>query len=143
MSELNPNYPVMEMAISLVDHAPLESGHERVLAGDIIAVRYPDIGIGLKEAKAFLWIRVEGLEEHELRLLDRSIKGFDKRRYCIPLEKIKEIRPSFDVDLAMDENIIYQPFLTIDYETDYCFILEEPPFQISGLVYDKLTGEYL
>ena len=62
MSELNLNYPVMEIAINLVNYASLDSGHERALMGDIVAVRKPNTGVGRKEVENYLWMRVEGLE---------------------------------------------------------------------------------
>ena len=151
MSDLDPNYPIMEIAISLVSYASLPSGHERVIEGDIVAVRYPDTGVGRKEIEEFMWMRVEGLEESEFsKLTDYVIDStsqivYDKRRYSIPLEKIYEIDPDFDIDLALKEDRIYQPFLLVDYDEDYSFILEDGqlPFQVSGLVYDKVIGDYL
>ena len=151
MSFLNPNYPTMEIAISLVDYAPLASGHERVLVGDIIAVRKPDYGIGTKELENFLWLRVEGLEEDEFSKLTDNISDstsniiYDKRRYCIPLEKLYELEPTFDIDLATTAGSIYQPFLFVDYESDYSFIMENTqlPFQVFGLIYDKVIGDYI
>lgn len=148
MSDINPNYPVMEIAVSLISYSPLESGHERIIEGDIVAIRRPNIGVGIQEAINFLWLRIEGLEESEFYRLTDSIttsaSDFDKRRYCIPLEKLEEIDNEFDVDLALISDLIYQPFLTLD-EDDYTFILEDGhlPLQVSGLVFDKVTGEYL
>jgi len=151
MGVLNPNYPVMEIAISLVSYAPLASGSERILTGDIAAVRHPDIGVGRKEVEEYMWLRVEGLEEGEFYGLTELIEDstseiiYDKRRYCIPLEKILEVVPNFDIDLALDDDRIYQPFLLVDYDEDYTFVLEDCclPLQISGLIYDKLIGDYL
>jgi hypothetical protein len=150
MSETNINYPVMEIAISLVSYAPLSSGHERVIQGDIVAIRKPYIGIGTKEATNFLWLRVEGLEESEFYRLTDSISDstseivYDKRRYYIPLERLQEIDQEFDLELALTPDSIYQPFLILDEDT-YTFILEDghQPFQVSGLIYDRVTGDYL
>ncbi len=148
MSELNQNYPVMEIAISLISYDSLDSGHERIIEGDIVAVRKPNVGAGRKEVRNFLWLRVEGLEESEFSKLTDGISTsagkFDKRRYCIPLEKLVEINPDFDVELALTEGLMYQPFLNCDDET-YTFVLEDGhlPFEISGLVYDKVIGDYL
>jgi len=152
MSELDPNYPVMEIAISLVAYAPLASGHERVIEGDIAAVRKPNEGIGREEAKHYMWMRVEGLEESEFaKLTDYIVDStsniiYDKRRYCIPLEKLYEADPEFDIDLALEEDHIYQPFLVVDYDDrTFEFLLEDGhlPFQVSGLIYDKVIGDYL
>lgn len=151
MSLLDPNYPVKEIAISLFSYAPLSSGHERVIEGDIVAVRDPDIGVGRKEVEEFLWLRVEGLEESEFDRLTDYVQDstsdivYDKRRYCIPLERLIEADPEFDINLATDDDRIYQPFLLVDYDTDYSFVLEDGhlPFQVSGLIYDKTIGDYL
>ena len=150
MSEINQNYPVMEIAISLVDYNELETGHERALMGDIIDVRKPDTGVGRKEVEEYLWLRVEGLEESEFYKLTESVVTsagieYDKRRYTIPLEKLEELDPEFDINLALDDDRIYQPFLLVDYESDYTFVLEDGhlPFQTSGLIFDKETQEYL
>lgn len=149
MSFLNPNYPVMEIAISLVDYAPLSSNHERVLVGDVVGIGKPSYGIGLKEIDNFLWLRVEGLEEAEFPKLTSSISTsagtYDKRRYCIPLAKLLELDPTFDVDLAIQAGSKYQPFLFVDDEGDYSFIMENgvQPFEVSGLIYDKAIGDYL
>jgi len=150
MSELDPNYPVKEIAISLISYAPLQSGHERIIEGDIVAVRDPNIGVGRKEVEEFLWLRVEGLESSEFDRLTDNIQSstgenYDKRRYTIPLEKFEELDTEFDINLALDDDRIYQPFLLVDYDTDYTFVLEDGhlPFQVSGLIYDKVTGEYL
>ena len=150
MSELDPNYPVKEIAISLISYAPLQSGHERIIEGDIVAVRDPNIGVGRKEVEEFLWLRVEGLESSEFDRLTDNIQSstgenYDKRRYTIPLEKFEELDTEFDINLALDDDRIYQPFLLVDYETDYTFVLEDGnlPFQVSGLIYDKTIGDYL
>jgi len=151
MSLLDPNYPVKEIAISLVSYAPLSSGHERSIEGDIIAVRTPNVGVGREEVENYLWLRVEGLEESEFDRLTDTIEDstsdivYDKRRYTIPLERLVEADPGFDINLALDDDRIYQPFLLVDYDTDYTFVLEDGhlPFQVSGLIYDKVTGEYL
>ena len=144
MSQLNINYPTMEIAICLVDFAPLVSGHERGLVGDIIAVRKPHYGIGTKELDGFMWLRVEGLEEAEFSKLTNAISSHDKRRYCIPLEKLFELDPNFDIDLAKQSGSNYQPFLFVDDESDYSFILEQyKPFNVFGLIYDKVTGDYI
>jgi hypothetical protein len=97
-------------------------------------------------------MRVEGLEEHEFFKLTDCIEDstsnivYDKRRYSIPLEKIYEIAPDFDVDAALEDKHIYQPFLFVDYDDrSFEFVLEDDhqPFQVNGLVYDKVIGDYL
>ena len=142
MGYTNPNYPIFEIALSLEDSAPHTGGtKERKLAGDIVAIRRPAQAIGIKEAKTYLWLRVQGLEENNMARLTDSIEGFDKRRYCIPLERLKEIVPTFDITKALDPNVTYQPFLILD-EEDYRFLGSEQPFEIEDILFDKQTGKY-
>ena len=142
MGYTNPNHPIFELALSLENCAPHTGGtKERKLAGDIVAIRRPAQAIGTKEAKTYLWLRVQGLEENDMARLTDSIEGFDKRRYCIPLERLKEIVPTFDIAKAMDPNVIYQPFLILD-EEDFKFLGSEQPFEIEDILFDKQTGKY-
>jgi hypothetical protein len=46
MGQTHRKYPVWEVAILCRTNAPLASGHERAVEGDIIAVRPPAQGIG-------------------------------------------------------------------------------------------------
>ena len=110
----------------------------------------PGQGVGLKEAKRYLWLRIEGLDTRaEYDVLAESIyepdeegTRYDKRQYCIPLAKIKELDSSFDLDKARDTDDLYQPYLVVDGDT-YEFVTSELPFQVSGLVFNKETGLYL
>ena len=142
MSFLNFNYPEMEIALSTVSEAPLDSGHERKLAGDIVGIREPDIGAGLRELKRYLWLRVEGLEENEWDVLASQIKGFDKRRFCIELNRLKQFNVNFDPEQAKDITKIYQPFIPVDEETGL-WLIHPTPINILGLIYDKVHGIYL
>lgn len=141
MGQTDPKYPIFEVAISCEDCAPHVS--ERKLAGDIIAVRRPGMEIGSGEDKRFLWLRLEGLEENEMAQLVASITGFDKRRYSIPLDRLKVLWPSFDMNRALDPNDSYQPFILIDGDGPHWFLDITPAFSVHGLVYDKILGDYL
>ena len=156
MGYTNPNYPVMEIAINTENHAP-NGENERSLEGDIIAVRKPLDYIGTKEANTFLWLLVEGLEENEIARLneifyepfsadgsfsDENKVKYDKRRFCIPLERLKQIVPTFDEIKARDRNLVYQPFLPVDEDTGY-FITKAKPLNVHGLIFDKQLGKYL
>lgn len=147
MGETNAVYPVCELALSLESCTPLAGGHERKLAGDIIACRVPGSGIGTAEAHSYLWLRVEGLEENVCaRLTDRVEEGgaaFDKRRYCIPLERLQAVVPTFDIARALDPLDLYQPFLVVDEDGPYTFLTMTPPLAAEGLIFDKVTGAYL
>ena len=150
MSYTNRIYISIEVALSLENAPDNASGTERKKIGDIVAIRKPHFVIGRLEAKPYVWLRLEGIEEVELHAIqsrlyegnDPEKEGYDKARYCIPLHRIKAVFPSFDIDRALDLTDIYQPFLTID-EDGFKYLTEIPPFQISGLVFDKSTGEYL
>ena len=151
MSETNPSYPTMELAISCETMIDLESGHERKKPGDIIVVREAGSYIGRREMARYIWLRVEGLEENEfpaLMQMEVDPEGsdplaiYDKRRYCIPFSKLAEIDPDFDADRAADPSDVYQPYLVVDAETGL-YLIQGTPFDVSGLVYDKHTGEYL
>lgn len=146
MGQTNRVYPVVEVALSCTAHAPLDSGHERKLTGDIIAVRPPNMGIGLMEGHRYLWLRLDSWEEEQTGQLTMSVQegdvAYEKRRYQIPLERLKAIVPAFDVDRALDPTDPYQPFLSVDLETGL-FLSAAPPLDIHGLVLDVVTGEYL
>lgn len=143
-------YPVVEIAISTEDAANLASGHERKKIGDIITVRGLGNGLGLKEAHGYLWLRVEGFTKAYfdtlnvwLRETDR-FKIFDKRRFWIPFSAIRDQFPAFDSTLAVDLNVIYQPFLPLDTETFmYLEEAEQPPLHVSGLIKDRQTGMFI
>lgn len=141
MAETIRRYPTVEIALSLQDMAPLASGHERKQVGDIIDVRKVSSVVGLQEMHKYLWLRVSGLEESDFSL-NVGIEGFDKRRYCIPLERLQTIAPDFNIEDALDTSTIYQPFILTDKETGL-FMANGPVFDVHGLVFDKVTGEYL
>lgn len=143
MPETYRDYPVMEAAISLVDASPLASGAERVLLGDIVAIRHPRREIGTQERKRFLWLRLYGLDSNELdRLHDRMSLdvdvSYDKRRYAVRLDRL----PGLNMTRALDLNDTYQPFLPVDEDTGQV-LAEAAPFAVWGLVYDKAAGAFL
>lgn len=148
MGETTPRYPVMEIALSLVNSTD-EGDHERKKEGDIIECRRIGVGgVGRLETKTRLWLRVEGLEENEYGKFELVVVDpdepavYDKRRYSIHLADLKLLYPALDLSRCRDVDDIYQPFLTLDGD-DYTFLTEENPFEVSGLVYDKQIGDYL
>lgn len=151
MGETNPNYPTMEIALSMENAPDNISGAERKKLGDIIAIRAPGNACGIQEAKRYLWLRIEGLEENEFAAFIQQVfeptdpetgLAFDKRRYCIPLGRLQTIYPALDQVRARDPDDFYQPFIMVDSE-DFSFVAADPPFQVSGLIFDKATGDYL
>ncbi len=149
-------WPVVEVAVLTVNRPDIPAS-ERACVGDIIAVRNPHYVIGTKETKDYIWLRIEGLEETDLWKLDgpafddktlylgwfeEKRKRYEKRRYCIPLRTLKEYFPDFDIDRAKNPNDIYQPFMILD-EDNLTYLAPRKPFRVEGLVFDKVTGNYL
>ena len=144
MGQTNPNYTVFEIAISCEYGGVHTNGlKERKTVGDIIAVRRPNTAIGRLEMSGYIWLRVEGLEENEMARLKDPIDGHDKRRYCIPLDRLLAIAPAFNISRAKDLNDKYQPFLGVDEEPPYRFIYGHRPLNVHGLIFDKQTGRYI
>lgn len=146
------DYPAAEIAIALWSLLP-----ERLQEGDITAVRKPQIGIGLKEASRFLWLLVEGPEYIEYAGLKEKVTEpidptrlyedqvyikYDKRRYCIPLERLKIVFPALDLARCRDLDDEYQPFYTLDEES-HLWLIDSTPLAIEGLIFDKAIGAYL
>ena len=120
MGQTNPNYPVMQMIVSILNNRSLASGHERTQEGDIISVR--KLGrpaMGFKEIHDYLWLYVQGLEENKWTALARELYDpvseeeegvpphFDKRRFCVPLARLKRVVPSLDLARVRDRADIY------------------------------------
>jgi len=151
MGVTNPNYPTMEIAISMINAPDNPSGDERMKLGDIIAIRKPVDFIGIKESKLFLWLHIEGLEENAFAVFTQQVfeptdpetgLRYDKRRYCIPIGRLQVLYPALNQVRARDPDDFYQPFLTIDSE-DFEIISADSPYEVSGLVFDKAIGDYL
>lgn len=143
----------MEVAIALESLAD-DAGGERKKEGDIIVVRPIGEGIGETETKRYLWLRIEGLfnrAEYDVLALPivvhdpidpAIITEYDKRRYNIPLAKLQTFDATFDIDRARDSLDFYQPYMIIDQET-FQYLTVDPPFNVSGLIFDKSTGTYI
>lgn len=151
-------YFVMEVAIRAWSYSD-DTGGERLKEGDIVVCRTVGTGIGLKEAHGYLWLRMEGLEHFQCgRLQDPfddkpdgaddndfpDLGWWDKRRFCIPLERLKIFCPALDLAKVRDRTLKYQPFLPID-EDDfrYTFSAEKRVLPMTGLVFDKRLQRYI
>ena len=102
----------------LVQDYPDNQESERAKEGDIVGIRRDDApAVGLKENSNLLWMRIDGEDSSFIgRLADLNKEGvnrFDKRQYCIPLKRIKEIYPWVDLNRIRDPNDIYQPFMEV------------------------------
>jgi len=135
---------VCEVAILVKDYPESHRANE----GDIITVRAPRGCIGRKERSSFLWLHVEGKTAD-----DRHLKGCDrvnetdmlpraKRRYSIPLARLKNLDPDLDLDRVRDTTDEYQPYLTIDKVTGECKPIGDL-FLMTDIVFDKLKGDYV
>jgi len=153
MGQTNQKYPVFEAALSLEDAAAHTSGtKERKQVGDIIGIRKPLGYVGSGEMHRYLWLWLEGLEENEMaRLTDplsadplnEDSQHFDKRRYAIPLERLKSVVPSFNIARALDVADMYQPFLMPDLESPFRHLTSPRPLNANGLVFDKLIMRFI
>ena len=145
MGQILKVYPIRQLEV-FCGHYQDTLDNERLKLGDIIVARPPKNYIGFGQMYRSIWIPVEGLEEGEMNQLESRIVedgvNFDKRRYCVPLLRLKEIVPSFKVNRALDSTDLYQPFLTLDEETGIIFRVD-PPLEAQGLIWDKARGVYL
>ena len=133
---------IREIAISLFN------SHGGIEEGDVLECRAPTAGIGGLEAKGVLWFRADISEAlaHALKspLLDSNGIKLMKRRYSIPLEKIAEIDPAFDVVKARDLDNAYQPYLPLG--EGMLFTDPDPDtfaLETLSIVWDKDTGVYI
>lgn len=148
MGQTNKTYPVMEIALSCEYGGTHTNGtKERKCVGDIIAVRKPGLGIGSAEMSRYLWMWLEGLDDDAMSALDSMMiiadVIYDKRRYVIPFERIAAIVPSFNVSRALDLLDKYQPFRGVDEEPPFRFVRDSRPFNVHGLVFDKLIRRFI
>jgi hypothetical protein len=111
----------VEIALAVRSRSP-NAGGDHVQEGDIVAVRRPGEGIGRLEQRAFIWLRVDGVDLGEaqtwvegntegLPSADPAAITYEKRRYCIPLARLKQLLPSLDLARVRDRADPYQPFL--------------------------------
>ena len=140
-----------EVALSMEYGGVLASGHERKQIGDILTVRPVRGVVGDAERKRFLWLHVRSSNDSEFvhALQQPMFTGtietedrvqYEKRRYYIPLAKLKEAMPSFDVSRALDVTDPYQPFLGTDEDLPWRTLYQPVALGIEGLVYDKQLG---
>jgi len=142
------NYRVRQIGLYVKSEAPLATGHERIQEGDIGVVLNPNEGVAGIERAHYLWLRVQGRDDNDMdRLQDNNqpdIDGnvfWDKRRYCIPFKRLKEVYPPLDISSVKDPVDMYQPFLGIDNDNGL-FLITRPPLTVFGLVFDKETRRY-
>lgn len=142
MGQTIRRYPILEVSVQTFSRRPVDpSGHERSLEGDIITARSPTAGIGRLEMHGHLWLHLEGCEEND-RWLTEPCVGYQKRRYQIPLPRLAELFPWFDLARARDIAEVYQPFLLVDEDTGL-YVIRGRPLDLHGIVFDTETRRYL
>ena len=144
---------IVEIAISTIDRS-------YVSRGDIIVVRKPSQGVGLKELRTLIWLRVKGLVWNEMTQLSHPITGKDgrelqKRRFCIPLlklnEKLSELKLAkriqklnIDIERAENSALVYQPLIAVDSIGLFSDTITPPVvLSVFDLVWDKEKNQYL
>lgn len=156
-------YESREVGILVRGYFPHSFESERAIEGDIIAIRRPGLGLGMATMSNYLWLVIEGLDrelmdrykDNDEEPLDETgsffeardggvrYKQYDKRRFCIPLQRLKLVAPWLDLNRVRDINDIYQPFVMLDEETGHYVSEGRKPLSLHGLVYDKAKQRFL
>jgi len=161
MPQTNKDYGPREAAVLVKGYLPHSFESERATEGDIVAMRNLHHGIGFAEMANYLWLRLEGLDRTDMDFLstvgveppdamDRleeidhsTILFTDKKRFSIPLARLKLVAPWIDLDRVRDPDDIYQPFIQVDEETGSYIRGTREPLSVHGLVFDKTLGSFL
>lgn len=156
MGYTNRKFPIIEVGILTINYPDHDS--ERAKEGDIITAKIPKhnvMGTGVWKNRIRLF--VEGFEENEYPKLvledfdtdidddeayEQKLPRYSKRRYCIPLRRLKKVFPAFDINKAKDPLDVYQPFTILD-EDNGKYLTPRKPFNVHGLIFDKVKGDYV
>ncbi len=115
---------VWEVALLVRDYH--DTANERAKAGDVVAMRKPfghgEVGTG--ERSLYLWLRLRAnrqLDELNLtQTLEEAGTRYEKRRYCIPFDRLAKVAPWLDVGRVEDPADPYQPFMGgLDLDQEY------------------------
>lgn len=163
------DYPTYELAIYVGDsRSDDQDGIVRRQTGDIVAVRGANIGVGLKEMHSYIWMRVEGWTKTRMDALISELTPYsqpdviddlanmddesmyEKHRFCVPLETLNTLLPSFDIDRARDELDLYQPFMIVDEGNgdedrleEGLYLIGNRPIDLDGIIFDKLLNRFI
>lgn len=100
-----------EIAIQAYDYPE----PHRAKAGDIIVVRAATGAIGKKEQKSFLWLTVDITDLRLiLGLAEPDTARGTKRRFAIPLDRLKQLMSSLDLTRVANPKDAYQPFVSVN-----------------------------
>ena len=131
MPQTYRDYPVYDIAVVAFSNARTDGGMIRYQAGDIVAAVVGLECVGVRACHGFLWLRLQGWDSSLMDRLTDPITDksqadplfideiapsvtYEKARFCIPLESMRRILPSFSVERATNPADIYQPFMNID-----------------------------
>ena len=123
--------PVVEIAIATVRNS---SG--LIAPGDIVTACAPRASMGRRVRHSYLWLWIEVGDLAAINLKE-GMPPY-KRRYHVPLERLKARLPELDLGRATDSRFIYQPFMDADPSTGIYNRLPEV-IPIADLVIDKMT----
>lgn len=143
MPQTYRSYPILEASICLFHGGTLESGHRRSRRGDVVNIREMSKGTGLSVPKRYLFVPIYGFDIDEMYRFTDTIEAFEKRRYSIPLARIKQNYPALDMNKLLDQDEMYQPFILTDPNTGLFHGLNIAPFPAQGLIFDKKVGKYI
>lgn len=125
------------MAIVEVCIAAHDFGPGRAQEGDIIAIREPQLHIGLKEGRDFLWFLADDSELPDPALLEGDAPGL-KKRFNIPLARLQAKFGQFNLSRARNPDDWYQPFRGTD--TGGMHRSEHALFTLRDIMVDKRSG---
>ena len=91
----------------------------RAKAGDILDIRAFTGEVGSEAAKRTVCITVDVADPRILEGMARQdlTRPGEKRRFSIPLARLKSINSGMDLARVADPNDAYQPFMTVDRRT--------------------------
>lgn len=99
-----------EIAIQAYDYPE----PHRAKAGDIIVVRQAVGAIGKKEQGSYLWITIDVSDVRIVAGLNEpDVDAGEKRRFSIPLQRLKSIMSSLDLERVANPKDNYQPFVSV------------------------------
>lgn len=131
---------IYEIAIQAFDYPE----PHRAKAGDIVCVRRPTHAIGTLEQASLLWITVDipdpriidGITQPRV---DGSGRVVEKRRFRIPLAKLKALMSSLDLDRVANPKDRYQPFVGVRAVGGDIVMDHKTPVPITGIFEDKVA----
>jgi len=125
MPETFKDFSPREICIALTGR--VDDNFEHVKEGDIVTVRKPLSYIGRNENNRHLWLLVDGRDSSFMDSLNRNltepldpadatteVQIFEKRRYCIPLDRLKVLALFIDLNRLRDRDDQYQPMIPLE-----------------------------